>query len=134
MRGADFTNHRYRTRISKRQFRRILRLFAPDLKAAQIAALTRLSRVSINRHLTALRQRMARLGEQAGPMSGEIEVDESYFGARRAKGKRGRGEAHINGIEGFWGYAKSRLSKFRGMNKRILSAPERVGISVQSPA
>ena len=139
MRGADFTNHRYRTRISKRQFRRILRLFAPDLKAVQIAALTRLSRVSINRHLTALRQRMARLCEQAAPMSGEIEVDESYFGARRAKGKHGRGEwardeAHINGIEGFWDYAKSRLSKFRGMNKRILSALERVQISVQSPA
>lgn len=30
----------------------------------------------------------------------------------------GRGEAHINGIEGFWGYAKSRLAKFRGMRKR----------------
>jgi len=26
-----------------------------------------------------------------------------------------RGEAHINGIEGFRGYAKSRLAKFRGM-------------------
>ena len=24
-------------------------------------------------------------------MSGEIEVDESYFGARRVRGKRGRG-------------------------------------------
>ena len=28
-----------------------------------------------------------------------------------------RGRAHINGIEGFWGYAKSRLSKFKGMKK-----------------
>ena len=137
MRGADFTNHRYRTRISKRQFRRILRLFALDLNAVQIAAITRLSRVSINRHLTALRRRMAWLCEQAAPMSGEIEVDESYFGARRAKGKRGRGEwardeAHINGIKSFWGCAKSRLAKFRSMSKS--SAPERVGISVQSPA
>jgi len=26
------------------------------------------------------------------------------------------------------------LSKFRGMSKRILSAPERVRVSVQSPA
>jgi len=24
---------------------------------------------------------------------------------------------HINGIEGFWGYAKTRLSKFRGFDK-----------------
>jgi len=89
MRDADFTNHRYRTRISKRQFRRILRLFALDLKAVQIAAITRLSRVSINRHLTALRRRMARLCEQFAPMSGEIEVDESYFGARSAKASMG---------------------------------------------
>ena len=80
----------YHSRISDAKFRRILRLFALDLNAVQIAAITRLSRVSINRHLTALRQRMARLCEQAAPMSGEIEVDESYFGARRAKGKRGR--------------------------------------------
>jgi len=97
-------------------------LFSLDLKAVQIADLTRLSRVSINRYLTALRERMAWLCEQAGPMRGEIGLDESYFGARRVKGKRRRDEwvrdeAHINGIEGFWGYAKSRLAKFRGMSK-----------------
>jgi len=32
-------------------------------------------------------------------------------------GERARDEAHINGIEGFWGYAKSRLAKFHGMNR-----------------
>jgi len=68
----------------------ILRPLALDLNAVQIAALTRLSRVSINRHPTAMRRRMALLCEQAAPMSGEIFVAESYFGARRAKGKRGR--------------------------------------------
>ena len=125
--------------------------------------------------------------------SGEVEVDESFFGARRIKVKRGRGASgktivfgilkrngkvyteivpdcskaslqaiirgrvslesviysdgwrgynglvdvgygkhlrvdhgqdefangstHVNGIEGFWGFSKTRLSKFRGMNK-----------------
>ncbi len=29
--------------------------------------------------------------EATAPMSGEIEVDESYFGARRVKGRRGCG-------------------------------------------
>lgn len=29
-----------------------------------------------------------------------------------------RGEVHINGIEAFWGYAKTRLARFRGMNPR----------------
>jgi transposase-like protein len=127
------------------------------------------------------------------PFDGEIEVDESYFGAKRIKGKRGRGaygktivfgllkregkvyteivpdvkavtlqalirghvelesvihsdgwrgynglvdigydkhmrvnhgenefargNSHINGIESFWGYAKTRLVKFRGIDK-----------------
>ena len=29
----------------------------------------------------------------------------------------GKGDVHINGIEGFWGYAKVRLAKFRGLSK-----------------
>ncbi len=29
----------------------------------------------------------------------------------------GKGDVHINGIEGFWGYAKVRLVKFRGLSK-----------------
>jgi len=28
-----------------------------------------------------------------------------------------KGSNHINGIEGFWGLAKTRLAKFRGMSK-----------------
>jgi len=28
-----------------------------------------------------------------------------------------KGSSHINGIEGFWGYAKMRLARFRGMSK-----------------
>jgi transposase len=30
-----------------------------------------------------------------------------------------RGNVHINGIESFWGYAKIRLVKFKGMNKNM---------------
>ena len=33
------------------------------------------------------------------------------------KDRRRRIKNHINGIENFWGLAKVRLSKFRGMNK-----------------
>ncbi|MCK5920061.1 MAG: IS1595 family transposase, partial [Methylococcales bacterium] len=29
--------------------------------------------------------------------------------------------SHINGIESFWGYAKIRLVKFKGMNKRTFN-------------
>ena len=41
--------------------------------------------------MTVIRQRIAQLCEAESPFSGEVEVDKSNFGARRAKGKRGRG-------------------------------------------
>jgi transposase-like protein len=37
------------------------------------------------------RERMVKICEESSPLSGEIEVDESYFGASRVRGKRGRG-------------------------------------------
>jgi transposase-like protein len=38
-----------------------------------------------------IRQRLAQSCEQDSPLQGAVEVDESYFGAHRARGKRGRG-------------------------------------------
>ncbi len=181
-----------RARISRAKFRQILRLFALDLTAFQIAEITNLNRNTINRYLTLTRSLIAALCEQESPFSGAVECDESYFGSRHQKGKRGRGaenkhivfgiykrngkvyteivknvkaktlqqiikgrvsfdstvytdgfrfydsivhlgyqkhfriyhqesygkgDVHINGIEGFWGYAKVRLVKFRGLSK-----------------
>ena len=182
-----------RSKISEAKFRELVWLFALNLEATQIAELTGLNRNTVNRFLRAIRERLAEFCEQQSPFSGEIEVDESFFGARRIKGKRGRGaygktivfgvfkrngkvyteivpdcskntlqaiirgkvkpesiiysdgwrgynglvdvgygkhlrvdhgrnefargKAHINGIEGFWGFAKSRLTRFRGMYK-----------------
>jgi transposase len=37
-----------------------------------------------------------------------------------SKNEFARGKSHVNGIESFWGYAKTRLSKFRGMDKNML--------------
>jgi len=183
----------HRSHISERVFRLMVKYFAMDLEATKIADLTGVSRNSVNRILKVLRKRMAEQCESESPFSGEIEVDESYFGARRVRGKRGRGaggktpvfgvlkrqgkvftqivpdcsrktlqaiirgkvslnsvihsdrfrsydglvdlgyrrhyrvnhgrdefvskKSHINGIENFWGIAKLRLSKFRGMSK-----------------
>ena len=180
-----------RSRISEHQFRHMVRLFSVDLEATQIAQLIGLNRNTINRYLKAIRQRLVEHCDVQSPFSGEVEVDESFFGARRIKGKRGRGalgktivfgifqrnghvhteivpdckkttlqqairgrveletiiysdgwrgynglvdvgygkhlrvdhgrdefvkgRTHINGIEGFWGFAKTRLVRFRGM-------------------
>lgn len=184
-----------RARISEVVFRRFLRHVAADLTAVQIAQLAGLNRNSVNRLLALLRLRMADACEAASPFCGEVEVDESYFGPRRVRGKRGRGAGgktivfgifkrggkvytelvpdcskatlckairgkvgldtvvhsdgwrgydglvdlgyakhlrvnhdadqfadaahpgnHINGIESFWGYAKVRLARCRGMH------------------
>ena len=80
-----------RSKISEAKFRQIIRYFAVDLDASQITRLIGLNRNSVNRYLRAIRQRIAEFCETQSPFSGEIEVDESYFGARRIKGKRGRG-------------------------------------------
>jgi transposase len=189
---TDSCKHLVRARISRSKFRQILRLFALDLTALQIAEITNLNRNTINRYLKLTRSLIADFCEQESPFSGEIECDESYFGSRHTKGKRGRaaenkhivfgiykrngkvytelvknvkaktlqaiikgrvsfdstvytdgfrsydsivhlgyqkhyriyhqdnyavGDVHINGIEGFWGYAKVRLVKFRGLSK-----------------
>lgn len=183
-----------RSKISEAKFREIIRYFIADIEAKKIAEFTKLNRNTINRYLKALRQKISEYCELESPFSGEVEVDESYFGARRVKGKRGRGangktivfgllkrhgkvyteivsdcskatlqdiirgkvnpetvihsdgwrgynglvdlgykkhcrvdhgknefvrgKSHINGIESFWGFAKTRLSKFRGMSKK----------------
>ena len=185
--------------MSGRKFREILRYFAADLTALQIASLTVVNRNTVNGILRKLRSRIAEICKQERHCKkGLIEFDECYFGPRRVKGKRGRGAAkkilvfgimsrdgkvyvciiescskavifpliralvptgsilftdglsvyhglgkmslgrhysvlhgrnefaktedgfrnHINGIEGFWGMAKVRLAKFRGMDKR----------------
>lgn len=190
---TDKNKYSRRAKISERKFREMVKLFALDLNAKQIAELTKTNRNTINRYLKALRQKIAEFCELESPFSGEVEVDESWFGAKRVKGKRGRGAAgktmvfgifkrngkvyteivpngscatlqavirgkvtldsvihsdgwrgynglvdlgysrhfrvdheqdqfvqgrnHINGIEGFWGFAKVRLVQFRGLLK-----------------
>ena len=180
-------------KISEGKIKLLFKLFSLNLEATQIAKLVGLNRNTVNRYLRAIRERLAEHCEEQSPFSGEVEVDESYVGAHRVKGKRGRGaygktivfgifkrngkvytqivpdcrkptlqgiirgkvtadsviysdswpgynglvdvgygkhlrvdhgkdefvrdKTHINGIEGFWGFAKSRLTRFKGMNK-----------------
>ena len=80
-----------RSHISEAKFRQIIKLFCHDLPASKVAQMTDVSRVTINRIYLKLRIRVAYLCEQASSLSGEVEVDESYFGAQRVRGKRGRG-------------------------------------------
>ncbi len=82
----------FRAKISNEKFRLILHLFCLDIEAKKTAELTNLNRSTINNIYHKLRERIAELCEAESPFqNGEVELDESYFGARRVRGKRGRG-------------------------------------------
>ena len=82
-----------RSRISEAKFREVVKYFSLDLDAQKIALLTRLNRNTVNRYVSLFRKRIAEICETETPFKGIIEVDESYFGAKRIRGKRGRGAA-----------------------------------------
>lgn len=170
---------------------RILYFFYLELSARKAAREVGLTYNAVSRRYTLFRQRIAEyLDEQFTELSGELEMDETYFGGKR-KGKRGRGACnkaivfgilerngkvytkvvpnvsaetlmneiknktrkgsvfytdcfksykslkqygkhhrinkqyafakgrnHINGMEGFWSYAKERFHKYHGINMK----------------
>ena len=183
-----------RSHLNEAKFRQLVKCFSLDLTALQTAELTALNRNTVDRIYNLMRLRMYERCLEAWPVKGELEVDESYFGPRRVRGKRGRGASgktivfglfkrgdkvyteivpdarkatlqaiirgradiesvihtdgwrgynglvdlgyakhlrvshsedefskgggnHINGIESFWGFAKHRLIKFKGIPK-----------------
>ena len=80
------------THISERKTRAIIRYFSFDIEAKKAAQLTGISRQTINKFYCMFRERIAEICESESPFTnGEIELDESYFGARRVRGIRGRG-------------------------------------------
>ncbi len=79
------------SKITESKFRQILRLFALDLTASDTARLTGISTRSVNNLFLKLRCRMAAECERQTPFAGVVELDESYFGSKRIRGKRGRG-------------------------------------------
>ena len=85
----------FRAHITERKFREILKFFAEDFSVTQISHLTNISRVTINGIIQRIRQRIYTLCCQDNPLlCGDIEADESYFGPKRRRGKRGRGASH----------------------------------------
>jgi len=83
-----------RSRISERKFRQLVRYFALDFTASATSQLTGLSRKSVTTIFLKMRRHISAQCARASPFSScEVEVDESYFGARRVRGKRGRGAA-----------------------------------------
>lgn len=87
--------------ISEPKFRQFVWCFSLDLDAHKIDLLTSLNRNTAIRYLLLLRKRIAEFCEQLSSFVGEMELDESYFGARHIKGKQGRsayGKTPVFGI------------------------------------
>ena len=79
------------SKLSEAKTRLIIKCFALDLTATQTAEMTGVSRNSINLIFSSVRERIHETSKLESPLKGEFEADESYFGATRVKGKRGRG-------------------------------------------
>jgi transposase len=63
-----------------------------DIEAKKAAELVHVNRNTVNRIYGKIRERISVLCEAESPFeNGEVELDESYFGARRVRGVRGRG-------------------------------------------
>ncbi len=83
-----------RIRISAKKFSFLVKCFALDLNASQTAKLVSLNRNTVNRYYTFLRFLMisqAIREREEERITNGVEIDESYFGPRRQRGKRGRG-------------------------------------------
>ena len=83
-----------RWRLSKYRVKKILEHFCADIPACKTASLLGYNRHTIERYYTIFREHILEYQHRTlMEFDGEIELDESYFGARRVRGKRGRGAA-----------------------------------------
>ena len=80
-------------RLSRYKIKRIILCFAEDITASSASKILHINRNTINAYYNEiLRKRIVELAESESCFeAGEIEVDEFYFGAKRVRGKRGRG-------------------------------------------
>ena len=81
-------------KISTQKVNKILLYFSEDLTATKTANLLGLNRRTIDRYFAIFRKKIFKYTcRESINGSGVFECDESYFGAKRIRGKRGRGAA-----------------------------------------
>ena len=80
-------------KISDYKIKKILRCFSEDINASKTANLLGFNRRTVDRYFNIFREKIAKFSLLESQSFGEFELDESYFGAKRVRGKRGRGAA-----------------------------------------
>ncbi len=81
------------SKISNYKIKKILKCFCEDLNASKTANILDLNRRTVDRYFNIFREKIAKFSLAQSKSFGEFELDESYFGAKRMRGKRGRGAA-----------------------------------------
>ena len=80
------------SKLSDYQLKKIIQCFCIDIPASKTALLLGFNRNTINHWYLIFRQVIhSYQTDLRVKLVGEVEVDESYFGAQRVRGKRGRG-------------------------------------------
>ena len=78
-------------RLSTYRIKRIISTFSIDIEASKAAYLLRLNRNTVNQYYAEFRRAIyAERLQEDEKIFGEAEVDESYFGAKRRRGFRGK--------------------------------------------
>ncbi len=117
------------SKLSEHKFRELLKFFASDVPALKTAELTNLNKNTVHVIYNKLRERIAELSLLKGKILEETTVYtdgwRSYHGLiyqgfehyriYHSKNEFARGKNHINGIESFWSFAKTRMQKLRGI-------------------
>lgn len=84
----------FRRRISNQKYSTILRSFIADIQSSKTALIVGVNRKTTDRYFNYFRiliQEEALKERSSVLLTNGIEADESYFGPRRVRGKRGRG-------------------------------------------
>lgn len=81
------------SKLSTFKYNKIVKYFCEDLSASSTARLTGVNRKTVNLYYNRFREAILKhqLGQDGEVYDGELEIDESYFGPTRVRGKRGRG-------------------------------------------
>ncbi len=81
-------------RLSRYKIKKIMRCFCEDITATSASKILGINRNTINAYYNEFRLKLFEYSlEESIQELGEFELDESYFGAKRIRGKRGRGVA-----------------------------------------
>jgi transposase len=81
------------SKISDYKIKKILKCFCEDLPSIKTARILEINRNTTDRYYNIFREKIAQFSLSEQAEFGEFELDESYFGAKRIRGKRGRGAA-----------------------------------------